>query len=203
MADRARLPSGRLSRAYKRGAARDFGTREGERHKLALVNGSTDQSLAASASGILFAHHIIDQEQMNAVLRYRRAHALVYGRVWAQTQDVLHCCDWAGSGPVSDEMIELSERRLEKWNARLTDLQRQQVANLCVFEFLPGWHLAAQLKWRPLPRMRGSGKLIAGLEHPLRRHGYSRSPAAVHRTAQLGGYSERSGRAAAAEGTKQ
>src|SRR5919106_5034066 len=74
----ARTKAGRLSRSY-RGPARDAGTPELQRKKLALVNGAADPSLSASAARILFAHGVLDRDQLAAADRYHRLYRRSFG----------------------------------------------------------------------------------------------------------------------------
>ena len=76
-----RTKSGRLSRAYK-GPARDPGTAELQVKKLAAVNGRRDPALSATPASILFAHAVIDRDQLAAAERYRRCYPLSFGLPW-------------------------------------------------------------------------------------------------------------------------
>src|SRR5688500_15672041 len=74
----ARTRSGRISRAYA-GPARDVGTADLRRHRLALVNGAHDPALSATLAGIMLAHGILSPEQHVAAQRYRQLRGALYG----------------------------------------------------------------------------------------------------------------------------
>jgi hypothetical protein len=158
----ARTKSGRLSRAGSFDLV-DRGPRENQAKRHALINGA-DPALAASASGILFAAGHLDQEQLNAGLRFARAHAIVFGRPWAHIQDPLRCLPWGGEPP-SDELHAWAENRLSAWRAELTEEQIQAIGDLLVFNTLPHWWLCSRIKLREMPEDRVERQaLISGLD---------------------------------------
>ena len=117
-----RTASGRLSRAGH--ATRDFGTPQVQRRRLALINGSLDETLSASSIGILYANEVVDQDAYVASLRYARSHAIVFSRLWAGAQSLLgKKLPWQGVEPDEDSH-EAAERRLARWNSELTEEQR-------------------------------------------------------------------------------
>ena len=130
----ARTPSGRLSRAYQ-AEARDSGTKESERHRLALCNGS-DPALSASVSGNLFANHLITVGQHQAAIRFAMARHRVFGTPLRTTTDA----------PLpSEDQILRSERAYEKLCARLSVDQHLAVVDLAL-GYRPPWLKRAMLK---------------------------------------------------------
>jgi hypothetical protein len=161
-----RTKSGRPSRAGASGMHDlvDRGTAQLQKRRLALVNGNGDTTLAGSMVGVLFANDVLDQDQMLAAMRYARAHAIMFGRLWSHVQDPLRCLPWGGEPP-SDELHAWAENRLDKWNACLSEEQRQAIADVSVFNALPSWYLAQKLKWRPMPEDAPQREaLVSGLE---------------------------------------
>jgi hypothetical protein len=144
-----RTKADRLSRAYKSPELRDKGTFECQRKREYLINGA-DPQLAATASGILLANGLIDERQHIAALRYARAHALTFGKVWNITIPIARELAHHGSEP--DELtVEFAQKQLDQWNRRLDPAQRMAVANLAVFGFVPQFFYTGKLKLRPLP----------------------------------------------------
>jgi hypothetical protein len=82
-------------RAYK-GPARGPGTPDLQRKKLPAVNGSADPALSATPASILFAHGVIDRDQLAAAERYRRAYALSFSLPW---RGACVLGDRSGGGP--------------------------------------------------------------------------------------------------------
>jgi hypothetical protein len=157
-----RTKSGRLSRAHK-SVARDRGTAENQARRHALINGS-DPQLAATASGILLANGFLTQAQHVAALRYARLHALVYGNVWTVRCPLGWDLPSHGSEPRGG-LLAWAERRIVELNAVLDPAQRQAVANVAVFGFVPQWFYTVRLKLRPLPQDdRDRAALQSGLE---------------------------------------
>jgi hypothetical protein len=157
-----RTKSGRLSRAYQ-GPARDAGTAELQAKRLAAINGA-DPQLAASASGILLANSLISEDQHLACLRYAHAHALVYGKVWTVKCPLAWQLPVHGPEPAETSVVA-ARKRIDAWNARLDPDQRQAVANVSVFSFLPQWFVTLRLKLRPLPSdERERQALLSGLD---------------------------------------
>ena len=139
----ARTKSGRLSRAYKDPEIRDQGTKEFQAKRLALVNGA-DPALAATAPGILLANGFISPQQHAACQRYGWAHAMTFGRPWAQASPL---AESAGSEPPA-RIQEIAKDRLEQMNRHLSKTERLRVANLAVFNFLPTWFFAKRGNWK-------------------------------------------------------
>jgi hypothetical protein len=77
-----RTRGGKLSRAYQP-VAPDYGTKELQADKLGVLNGASDQALSSSLSGVLFAHGILDDRQLNPANRFRSARAACFGAVLA------------------------------------------------------------------------------------------------------------------------
>jgi hypothetical protein len=161
--DGRRTKSGRLSRAGKPREARLGPTEENAAKMRALVNGS-DPALAASAVGILFANAHLSEAQYVAAMRYSRAHAIVFGRPWAHIQDALKCMPWGGDPP-TDGQHEWAERQLDKWHAKLSLDQRQAIANVTVFGFIPTFFFVSRLRLKMLPEdIAEREALLYGLE---------------------------------------
>ena len=114
---------------------RDKGTLEAQAKRHALINGA-DPQLAATASGILLANGLLTQAQHVAALRYARLHALVYGKAWTVVCPLGWDLPSHGSEP-SEGLLDWAERRIVELNALLTPEQRQAVANVAVFGFVP------------------------------------------------------------------
>jgi hypothetical protein len=114
------------------------------------ARGSADPTLSSSSIGILRANEVLDEDAYLAAQRYCRAYNVAFGRTWSHIQDPLRCCAWGGQ-PRGDASYEWAERMSDRWNREVTEQQRQQVANVAVFGFLPGWYLTQKLKWGPLP----------------------------------------------------
>jgi hypothetical protein len=154
-----RTKSGRPSRAYS-GPARDTGTAELQAKRAYLINGS-DPQLAASASGILLANGFLSRGQHAAALTYAWAHALTFGRPWHQACPL---GDRTGSAP-SDERLVKAKEKLAEMDAKLSSEQRQAVANLAVFGFIPQFFYTERLRLRELPDDRATrAALVTGLE---------------------------------------
>jgi hypothetical protein len=145
-----RTKSGRLSRATKSPELRDLGTDEGRAKRAALINGS-DPQLAATASGILLANGFITQEQHVAALRYAYAHAMVFGKVWSVVCPLAWDMPRQGGDGPPEEAVTRARKRIDGWNVLLDPNQRQAVANVAVFGFVPQWFYTERLKLRPLP----------------------------------------------------
>jgi hypothetical protein len=135
----SRTRSGRLSRAYK-GPARDAGTPELQRKKLAAVNGSADPALSATPASILFAHGVLTRDQLAAAEKYRKAYALSFGLPWrgASTLD-----DGIRGAPLPDAVLERSREQLDDMVSRLTAEQKLQIDNLLISGWVPTWFFAA------------------------------------------------------------
>ena len=143
----ARTKSGRLSRAYK-GPVRNPGTAELQYKKLAAVNGAADPALSASAATILFAHGVIDRDQLAAAERYRRAYALTFG-----LPDYGRCLldDGLGGRALDDDMLARARQQLDAMVAALTAEQKLAIDNLVISAWIPGWWFyAAHGIGRPL-----------------------------------------------------
>jgi hypothetical protein len=149
-----RTKSGRLSRAHKRNPElRDQGTFEGQRKRTALINGASVE-LAASVPGILFANGHLEQRHFSAAINYARLHALVFGRQGPTPCLLSKHLPWQGGFIPDEGGIEAAERKLTRLNGLLTDAQRQQVGNICVFSHLPTWFYMGKfkrLRWRTFP----------------------------------------------------
>jgi hypothetical protein len=144
-----RTKTGRLSEARKKfPELRDKGTPEAQSKRAYLINGS-DPQLAASASGILLANGFLSQDQHVACLRYAHAHALVYGKVWSVESPLGWDLPTHG-GAAPEEAVIRARNRIDAWNARLDVDQRQAVANVAVFGFIPQFFYTERLRLRPL-----------------------------------------------------
>jgi hypothetical protein len=150
----ARTKSGRLSRAYQ-GPARDVGTREGMAKRLALVNGSNNDSLAYTLPDILLAHGQITVDQHRAAWQLRRARAAVFGVPLANS---------AGGREPTEEQLRLNERKYERLMKLLTPDQALAVVDVAL-DLRTGWVRRAILK---LPPADGDGAdrraLVTGLD---------------------------------------
>jgi hypothetical protein len=153
-----RTRSGRLSRAGSL-AARDEGTAELQRHRLALVNGSADPVLSSSLAGIMLAHGIISPDQKAAADRYRALRAALYGAVMPRRE------------PGQSRPPELEEHRIVKlardFNRMvrpLTVSQKLALTDLAL-DLWPRW-LRAQLLGLELDQEAACEReiLLAGLE---------------------------------------
>jgi hypothetical protein len=159
-----RTPSGRLSRAGKPREARIEPTAETAAKRQALVNGS-DPALSASAIGVLFANAHLTEEQYIAAQRYSRAHAIVFGRLWSHVQNSLGAPLPQEGEPPSDELHAWAEHQLDKWNARLDLPQRQAIANVAVFDWIPTYLFLSKLRLKILPEDESErAALLTGLD---------------------------------------
>jgi hypothetical protein len=161
-----RTKSGRLkNRPHRDASLRDLGTREFQDKRHHMINGA-DPQLAATASGILLANGLLTQEQHHAALRYARWHSLLYGSPWSTcacplSRELAH---HGGSEPTEGLVIH-AKRAIDAMNAKLNPEQRQAVANVAVFGFVPTWFYVARgigraLKEDELERQ----ALISGLD---------------------------------------
>jgi hypothetical protein len=159
-----RTKSGRLSRAYKHPDLRDYGTPEFAAKRNAAINGA-DPQLAATASGILLANGYLTQSQHHAALKYARWHSLLYGSPWATCACPLsHELAHHGREPPENLLVR-AKHAIDAMNARLDPDQRQAVANVAVFGFVPQWFFTIRLKLRPLPSdARERRALLEGLD---------------------------------------
>jgi hypothetical protein len=158
-----RTKSGRLSKAHKRADVRDFGTEESQAKRHAWIN-SADPQLGATASGILFANGMLSEEQYNAAMRYSHAHALVFGKVWTVTVPIARELPHQGS-EAPENLIIRARERIDRWNALLTYDQREAVANVAVFGFIPQFFYTERLGLRPLPSdAKDKAALVEGLQ---------------------------------------
>jgi hypothetical protein len=159
-----RTKSGRLSRAYKHPDLRDHGTPEFVAKRSAAINGA-DPQLAATASGILLANGMISPEQHNAALRYARWHSVIYGSPWATCACPLsHELAHHGHEPPED-LIVRAKRAIDAMNAKLDPDQRQAVANVAVFGFIPTNYYVLRCGWRAMPEdQRNWQALLSGLD---------------------------------------
>jgi hypothetical protein len=158
-----RTKSGRLSRAYKSPDLQDKGTPENQARRAYTINGA-DPQLAATASGILLANGFLTQDQHHAALKYARWHSLLYGSPWATCACPLsHELAHHGREPPED-LIVRAKRTIDALNAKLDPDQRQAVANVAVFGFLPTQYYVLRCGWRALPEdARNWGALLSGL----------------------------------------
>lgn len=164
-----RTPSGRLSRAYA-GPARDAGTAELAAKKLALVNGARDPALSASAASILFAHRVLDRDQLAAAVRYGALHSIVFGQAWAGA--CILGREPGTEAPFDDDGLERRERELNRMAAQLTPEQKIQLDNLVISGWLPSWFFVAQGIGRELAQdARDRQDLLSGLDALLGRRG--------------------------------
>jgi hypothetical protein len=125
-----------------------------------LINGS-DPQLAASASGILLANHMISREQHAEALTYAWAHALTYGRPWRQACPLGE----RTGGEHPEEQLVKARRKLAEMDAELSPEQRLAVANVAVFGFIPQFFYTERLRLRELPEdAAGRAALLSGLE---------------------------------------
>jgi hypothetical protein len=151
-----RSKSGRLSRAYQ-GVAKETVTPELLAKKLTLVNRAADPALSASAASILFAHNAITREQHDAAGAYHLCYALTFGTPWHRP---------TGDGrPVSDEILARAKIEPDAMVAALDHEQKQQIDNVVICNWLPGWFYARLGIGRGLPSdERERAALITGLE---------------------------------------
>jgi hypothetical protein len=107
---------------------------------------------------------MISQDQHVACLRYAHAHALVYGKVWSVVSPLAWDLPAHGREP-PESAVRRAKDRINAWNARLDPDQRQAVANVAVFGFIPQWFYAERLKLRPLDQDgRERRALLSGLD---------------------------------------
>jgi hypothetical protein len=156
-----RTKSGRPSRAFK-GPARDAGTPELQRKKLAAVNGSADPALSCSPARILFAHGVLSRDQLAAADRYHKAYRRRFG-LPDYGRSLLN--DRASGAALSDDLLERARHDLDHMVARLTAEQKLQVDNLVVSAWIPTWFYAAQGIGRALETDAAErDALLSGLE---------------------------------------
>lgn len=158
-----RTASGRLSRAFK-GEARDTGTPEANAKRSYLINGA-DPALAACTSGILHANGILSRAQYDAAMRYARAHALTWGKVWPAS-----CLlgDRTG-GAAPDDVLARAKAQLEAMNALLDPAQRTAISNVAIFGYIPPWFFAERGIGRTLATDQADrAALLSGLEAIVR-----------------------------------
>jgi hypothetical protein len=156
-----RTPSGRLSRAYK-GAARDEGTRDAERHRLALVNGG-DPALASSPLGILLANGCIDRDQERAGQRYAAVRAILFG---PGRPSVSSDVDEPHTPTLrTDEHLEGLRNRFESMVRQLGPDQKVALDHVVVDGKLPTWFslTKARRQLRPVDEAERAA-LLDGLE---------------------------------------
>jgi hypothetical protein len=142
-----RTASGRLSRTYK-GAACDHGSRDAERHRVELVNGS-DQALAASPIGVLLANGHITPEQERAGRRYGWLRSVSFG---VGRPSVAY--DWIEPHDPrlrSDARQAALRQRFEDLVARLDPNQKVAIDHLLVDQRLPTWFRIAKSGRPPRP----------------------------------------------------
>jgi hypothetical protein len=144
-----RTKSGRLSRAYKHPDLRDKGTPENQARRAYTINGA-DPQLVATASGILLANKFLTQDQHHAALVYARLHALVFGKAWSYACPLSWELGSQGHEP-TEAMIVRAQKQLAAMNARLDVDQRQAVANVCVYGFLPMQFYVERCGMRRMP----------------------------------------------------
>ena len=119
-----------------------------------MVNGSSDPTLAASVTGILFAHHVIDGRQRQAAETFARARSAIFGYPLAVR----------GDGPqASETRLAKLERRYNEMVAKLSVEQHLAVVDLAL-DLKPGWLRRALLGLPAAPEDQVErGYLIEGL----------------------------------------
>jgi hypothetical protein len=155
-----RTKSGRLSRAYKAPELRDKRTPEFCAKRAYLINWA-DPQLAATVSGILFANGHLTMAQRDAGENYANLHRLAFGNQWG------HACvlDDSSGRSISDERLVKLRRILDAMHAYLTPEQRQAIADVAVFGWLPQGFFTARLRLRLLPEdEREREALLSGLD---------------------------------------
>ena len=168
-----RTKSGRLSTAIAN--TRDNGTAEVQAKRRAMVGDTPlepggklpDPALSASAPGILFAHGVLDREQFDQAMIYRRLRSAVYGSPWPT--NVI--------GPdVTDKRLATLQRRLAEIEARVSQAQRHVVAQVAVFDHIPQFFYCTKLKLKHLPEdIEYHSLLITGLDAMLDRRSSARA----------------------------
>jgi hypothetical protein len=156
-----RSKSGRLSRAYQ-GPARDNGTPELRRHKLGAVNGAADPALSATPASILFAHGILNRDQLAAADDYHRA----YRRCFS-LPDFGTCLLGDGARPplMSEDSLERARQDLDAMVRRLSPEQKMQIDNLVISAWIPTWFFSERGIGRPLATDAGErAALLSGLD---------------------------------------
>ena len=114
----------------------DRGTPEQQVKRFALV-GAAQSELASYPLGILLARQIISQDQHNAGCDYARLYRLVIGRTSSNS---------TGGSEATDEDVERAQNQFDVLRKALVAAGRRQqdaVANVAVFERLPGWLVRA------------------------------------------------------------
>ena len=155
----SRTKSGRLSRSLA--ATRDNGTAEAIAKRCILVNGA-DPALAATVPGILLARGYLSRDQHDAAQRYAGLHRTAFGPAWRQVCPLAE----AHGGPTipDDRLIRLREA-LDQLHARMTLEQRQAVADVAVYNWIPQWFYTARLGLRELAEdVAEREALISGLD---------------------------------------
>jgi hypothetical protein len=139
-----RTKGGRLkNRPYRDASLRDLGTPEFRDKRHHAINGA-DPQLAATASGILLANGLISEGQHHAALRYARWHSLLYGSPWSSCACPL-ARELAHHGHEPPEgLVVHAKKAIDGMNTKLNPDQRQAVANISVFGFLPSWFWVAR-----------------------------------------------------------
>jgi hypothetical protein len=153
-----RTKSGRLKRRPHRDLTlRDLGTPEFREKRHAMINGA-DPQLAATASGILLANDFLTPDQHHAALKYARWHSLLYGSPWAACACPLSR-ELAHHGHEPQEAIVIrAKHAIDAMNARLNPEQRQAVANVAVFGFVPCGSTLPAASAAPSSKTRASGR---------------------------------------------
>jgi len=84
---------------------------------------------------------MITSDQHAAALTYAWAHAMTFGRPWCQACPL---GDRGGGAEAPEDLVELAKERLAAMDAALSPEQRQAVANVAVFGFIPPWFFVAR-----------------------------------------------------------
>jgi hypothetical protein len=133
-----RTPSGQRSRSIKTNPrVRDEGTKQFIAKREAMINGAAPE-LSATASGILLANGFLTREQHTAALRYAWAHDTTFGRVWGQISPLGETM-----GMPASDMSPKAKKKLAYMDKKLSDEQRQAVANVSAFNLIPNWFYVA------------------------------------------------------------
>jgi hypothetical protein len=139
----ARTPSGQLSRAA--GAVPvDRGTREGQRNRTFLVNGSPVE-LAGSPVGILLAGGHIEARHAAAAWKYAMMRARCFGMARATANwDLIDL--GRGGQPLTEDRQKHARRAFERLVALLEPAQKSALDLLVVDGAIPTWFRRAKLR---------------------------------------------------------
>lgn len=131
-----RTKSGRLSRAHKSPELRDHGPPEAQAKRKALVGANGDETLAATASGMLLAHGYLEREEYDEAMEYRRLYSIQFGLPWPNASP---------ANDLSEDYLVRIKERFRRMTEMLTPEQEAVIKAVCVFDHRPTWFFAERL----------------------------------------------------------